>query len=137
MENVSFPIICISPTGHGLLDFNFTIIFILLINFSRWETAMERKGLQVSGRSQGVREVFLLGLEGFFSCSCCSVQPRWHQLEQRPGHIERGKTAIWTAAYFRQLMWVSSSQSQADACLFRAKHWHRLILNKTGICSCL
>lgn len=68
----------LSLTGHGLLDFNFAIIFITLINISKWETTLERERLQVSGRSQGMREVFLLVVEGFFRCSCWSIQIHWH-----------------------------------------------------------
>lgn len=48
------------PAGHVLFDFNFAMIFIPLINFSRWKRALERKGLQVSGRGQGVAEGFFL-----------------------------------------------------------------------------
>lgn len=56
----------LSPTGHGLLDFNFAIIFIPLINFAKWERALERKGFQVSGRSQGVEGGISSGCGSFF-----------------------------------------------------------------------
>lgn len=48
------------PTRRGLFDLNFAMIFVLLVIFSRWKRALERKGLQMSGRGQGVAEGFFL-----------------------------------------------------------------------------